>query len=83
MVALESESVGTPCLRKKLFLDALEDHPYVRAVEVEDPTNPFDIRDVLRLLLKIPKQDLAERMQDYLQKVNSLAITRYLEFLAL
>ncbi len=26
-VALESEAVGTPCLRARLFLDALEDHP--------------------------------------------------------
>lgn len=83
MVALESEAVGTPCLRKKLFLDALEDHPYVRAVEVEDPTNPFDIRGVLHRLLGMAKTELTEAMQDYLGRVNKLSVHRYLEFLEL
>ncbi len=83
MVALESEAAGTPCLRRKLFLDALEDHPYVRAVEVEDPTSPFDIRDVLQRLLAMPESERREAMGDYLEAVNRLSIRRYLDFLGL
>ena len=83
MVALESEAVGTPCLRKKLYLDELEDHPYVRAVEVEDPTNPFAIRDVLQRLLNIPERERTDAVADYIDAVNKLSISRYLDFLEL
>jgi hypothetical protein len=83
MVALESEAVGTPCLRGRLFLDALEDHPYVRAVEVEDATSPFEIRDVLQRLLSIPEKERAGMINDYLAAVNKLSVARYGEFLGL
>lgn len=83
MVTLESEAAGTPCLRNKLFLDALNDHPYVRMVEVEDPTNPFSIRDGLRRLLQIPERERLEVMRDYLFDVNRLCVSRYVEFLEL
>lgn len=83
MVALESEAVGTPCLRNRLFLDALEDHPYVRAVEVEDPTSPFSIRDVLARLLDMPEGERSEVTRDYLRAINERCISRYLEFLEL
>jgi len=83
MVSLESEAAGTPCLRNKLFLDALDDHPYVRAVEVEDPTSPFNIRDVLKRLLDIPEREQSEMMREYLLAVNSLSMSRYREFLDL
>lgn len=83
MVAIESEAVGTPCLRCRLFLDALEDHPYVRVVEVEDPTNPFAIREVLQQLQAVPQLELAEMMSDYSRAVDALSLSRYLAFLEL
>jgi hypothetical protein len=81
MVALESEAVGTPCLRARLFLDALEEHPYVRAVEVQDATSPFEIRDVLQRLLAIPEQEREGMIRDYLAAVNRISAERYGEFL--
>ena len=83
MVALESEAVGTPCLRGRLFLDALEDHPYVRTVEVEDATSPFEIRDVLQRVLDIPAREREEMISDYLTALNRVSAERYGEFLGL
>jgi hypothetical protein len=83
MVALESEAVGTPCLRARLFLDALDDHPYVRAVEVEDATSPFEVRDVLRRVLGIPRPELKDMIGDYLTAVDRVSTSRYGDFLEL
>jgi hypothetical protein len=83
MVALESEAVGTPCLRGRLFLDVLEDHPDVRVVTVEDATSPFEIRDALQRLLVIPEKERAGMISDYLAAVNRPSVVRYREFLEL
>jgi hypothetical protein len=83
MVALESEAVGTPCLRARLFLDALEEHPYVRAVEVQDAASPFEIGLRLQYVLGIPEQECAAMIRDYQAALNEVSASRYKEFLGL
>ncbi len=81
MVNLESEAVGTPCLRGPLNLDVLEDHPYVRLVNVADPTNPFEIRDGIDRVAAVPRAEIREMMSDYLCSVNRTSLLRYRDFL--
>jgi hypothetical protein len=81
MVGLESEAVGTPCLRGPLRLDALEDHPYVKLVTVEDPTSPFEILNVLQRLLSAARSELAEMMRDYNVAMTGISLRRYLDFI--
>lgn len=83
MVGLESESVGTPCLRGRLNLDHGEDHAYVRLVQVDDPLNPFDIRDRLDALLGMDLNERTEIIDDYTVMMNRVSINRYKEFLSL
>ena len=81
MVTLESEAMGTPCLRGPLNLDALESHPYVKAVEVQDPTNPFQIRTRLDHVLGIPGREMENMIDEYHQQLTKLSLERYREFL--
>ena len=81
MVNLESEAVGTPCLRGPLNLDVLEDHPYVRLANVSDPTNPFEIRDGIDRVAAVPTAEMREMISDYLNEINQVSLTRYREFL--
>ena len=83
MVSLESEAVGTPCLRNPLLLDAHEDHPYVRLVEVSSPANPHEISRVLDRILTVPADETDEMIADYLERVKSTSADRYAEFLEL
>lgn len=83
MVGLESESVGTPCLRGRLNLDAGEDHDYARLVRVEDPNSPYDVLRQLDRVLALPKQERLEMMRDYTAQMDTKSFERYREFLEL
>lgn len=83
MVALESEAVSTPCLRARLNLDTLEDHPYVKLVEVHDFASPREISKVLDRVLAVPQHELQSMIADYSAQMNGVAIHRYQEFLDL
>lgn len=83
MVNLESEAVGTPCLRNPLFLDALEEHDYVRLVEVGDFASPLAISEKLRRVMSVDRNEMVDLIEDYLSKLNRLAMLRYVDFLEL
>lgn len=83
MVNLESEAVGTPCLRGPLNLDALEDHPYVGLVNVVDPTNPYQIRDAINRVCAVQRSELRDMISNYLAELNRISLVRYREFLEL
>lgn len=83
MVGLESESVGTPCLRGRLNLDAGEDHAYARLVRVDDPTNVFDIKIRLDSVFGVPQKERLEMIKDYTALMDQTSRSRYVEFLEL
>lgn len=83
MANLESEAVGTPCLRNPLFLDALEGHEYVRLVEVNDFANPSEISKKLLRAISVDRREMLDLIEDYLSKLNATAIQRYADFLDL
>ena len=83
MVNLESEAVGTPCLRNSLFLDALEDHEYVRLVEVSDFANPAEVCERLQRVTSVKRTEMVDLIRDYLSQLNTTAMQRYADFLEL
>lgn len=83
MVGLESESVGTPCLRGRLHLDYGEDHDYVKLVQVDDPISPFELRKRLDSVLAVQQSERMEIVKDYCTAMDRKAIERYKEFLEL
>jgi hypothetical protein len=83
MVGLESESVGTPCLRGRLNLDAGEDHDYVRLVQVEDPSSPYHVQRQLDRVLAVLKPERLEMIRDYTAQMDRISLERYREFLEL
>jgi len=83
MVDMEALSVGTPCLRGPLFLDALEDHPYVAATEVANPLSVDDICSTIDRVLTAPFGELSAAMDDYAASIRKISLDRYVEFLAL
>jgi hypothetical protein len=83
MVGLESESVGTPCLRGRLNLDYGEDHEYVRLVQVDDPISPFEISKRLDAVLAVQDSERLAMVKDYAALMCRTSIERYKEFLEL
>ncbi len=83
MVDLEALAARTPCLRGPLFLDVLEDHPYVRLTEVANPLSIADIRSRLDEVLASPQAEVDAMMEDYAGALSRLAVDRYAEFLEL
>lgn len=81
MVELEALAVGTPCLRGRLALDCLEDHPYVSATQVSDPLSISSIRVQLDRVLAIPAADMAAMLADYRAAIVALSADRYRDFL--
>ena len=81
MVQVESQTLGRACLRGPLFLDALEEHPYVALTMVRDPTSAMEIRDVIERLLSVSAQERSELAKDYQRLSDMVAISRYREFL--
>jgi hypothetical protein len=83
MVELEALAVRTPCLRGPLFLDALDDHPYVAATHVANPLSVADVIARMDATLAIPRTEMLGLMDDYSNKICELSIARYVEFLEL
>lgn len=81
MVDLEAMSVGTPCVRGPLFLDGLEDHPYVRVTAVDNPMSVEDISRRIDHVLSVETQELQGMMSDYRNALLKLSRQRYTEFL--
>lgn len=83
MVDQEALAVGTPCLRGPLFLDALEDHPYVRLTEVTNPLSVDDISAGIMRVLDVEATELSEMMADYSSGIREISLKRYLQFVEL
>lgn len=83
MVDLEALAAGTPCLRGRLFLDALEDHPYVHATEVENMLSVADVAASADRVLGTPATEMDAMMRDYAAAITQLSMDRYAEFLEL
>lgn len=83
MVNVESQAFGRPCLRGRLFLDALEDHEYVKNTTVENPSSTVEIRRVIDRLLSIDGREINEMTVDYQKLSDGVAIARYHEFLGI
>ncbi len=83
MVNVEAQTIGRPCLRGNLYLDALEEHPYVKLTNVNDITSVAEIRDGIERVLSVPSSEMQEIILDYQAKSDDVARSRYLEFLEL
>jgi SAM-dependent methyltransferase len=83
MIELEALAVRTPCLRGPLFMDALDDHPYVRATLVQNALSVVEVMNRLDTVLDIPRDEMVDMMADYHGKLRELSIARYCEFLDL
>ncbi|HDR8973933.1 methyltransferase [Burkholderia vietnamiensis] len=81
MVDLEALAVGTPCIRGPLFLDALEDHPYVRLTAVDNPMSVEDVANCIQQVLEVEKRELGELMNDYKCRLLDVSTQRYAAFL--
>jgi hypothetical protein len=83
MVNIEAQSIGCPCLRGNLFLDALEDHPYIALTSISDSTSVAEIRDGIDRVLSVSEAELRGLTLDYQKQSDEIARSRYLEFLEL
>ena len=83
MVELEALAVGTPSVRGRLGLDALEDHEYVRLTQVRDALNVSDVSATISRILSVPDAEIEEMMGAYSAQLIELSNTRYAEFMEL
>jgi SAM-dependent methyltransferase len=83
MVDQEALAVGVPCLRGPLFLDALEDHPYVRATQIANPLSVADVSTGMSRVFDIPRDEMKGMIEDYAHKIRAVSFERYVEFLEL
>lgn len=83
MIQLEAQALGRACLRGPLFLDALDEHPYVRLTEVSNVSSPAAIRDAVDQVLDVPADERLDLVRDYQAASNHIAVQRYCEFLDL
>ncbi|MDF0499130.1 methyltransferase domain-containing protein [Burkholderia cenocepacia] len=83
MVDLEAMSMGTPCVRGPLFLDGLENHPYVRLTAVDNPMSVEDVAHRIEQVLATNESELIGMMDDYKHQLHELSTQRYAEFLAI
>ncbi|MBU9439697.1 methyltransferase domain-containing protein [Burkholderia multivorans] len=83
MVDLEAMSVGTPCVRGPLFLDGLENHPYVRLTAIDNPMSVEDVARCIAQVLDTGERELIDLMDDYKRQLHELSAQRYAEFLAI
>lgn len=81
MVNLESQAVRTPCLRGPLFLDALDDHEYVKLTMVNNTNSIRDISERISHVVSVDKIEMAEMIEDYQKRCDLVAIDRYCEYL--
>lgn len=83
MIHLEAQALGKACLRGPLFLDALEDHPYVRLTEVLDVSSPAEIRKAVDRVLDVPCEERSALAHDYQMASHRIALQRHRAFLEL
>jgi SAM-dependent methyltransferase len=83
MVELESLAVGTPAIRGRLWLDALEDHPYVRLTEVQDALDIRAVAERISVVHSLARTELEPMMEDYSRRLVAVSAERYAEFLEL
>ena len=83
MVNVEAQALGRVCLRRPLFLDALEEHPYVDLTQVSDVTSVNEVRMTLEKVLAVPLAERCDLALDYQNQSDRISIGRYQEFLEL
>jgi hypothetical protein len=83
MINVEAQSVGIPCLRGQLFLDALEHHPYVHLTTVRDAASIQEISSAIDRLRAVSAAELFEMTIDYQRMTDEVSRQRYGEFLEL
>lgn len=83
MVELEALAAGTPAIRGRLGLDALEDHDYVRLTQVDDALSIADIQSVLTRVLAVPAPELEQMMDSYAKALTELSFARYSDMLGI
>jgi len=83
MINIEAQSLGRPCLRRRLFLDALEDHPYVALTTVNDESSIAEVRERVDAVLAMPPDEREGLTHDYQRQSDAVAFARYAEFLEL
>jgi SAM-dependent methyltransferase len=81
VVNIEAQTLGCPCLRGPLFLDALENHPYVKLTLVNDVNSLAEIRDRIEAALDLPADERGALARDYQARSDEIARQRYLDFL--
>lgn len=81
MVNLESQAVRTPCLRGPLFLDALDDHEYVKLTMINNTNSIKEISERINHVISVDKIEMAEMIDDYQRRCDLVAIDRYCEYL--
>jgi SAM-dependent methyltransferase len=86
MTALESLSVGTPCLTGPLALGALDDHPFQKLCQIRAVDSVRQVKDTIERVLDVREhspRELAEMMNDYTRRLTAEALHRHCEFLRL
>ena len=83
MLDLEFMAHDIPCLSGPLWLDGLEDHPYLKVVRVQDPMSIAAIKCHIERVTQTPPQELHEMLGDFREQVRSTALDRYGDFLEL
>ena len=81
MVNVEAQSLGRPCLRGNLFLDALESHPYIALTNVLDMCSVDEITNTIDKVLSVPEKEINELVFDYQAQSDLVSHARYSEFL--
>lgn len=83
MVELEALAAGTPAVRGRLGLDALEDHPYVALTQVNDPLSIAEVSATMQRILDVPGAELDGMLKSYADSMIALSFARYSEMLEL
>ncbi len=83
MVELEAIAAGTPAVRGRLGMDALEDHSYVQLTQVDDPLSISDVRRTLQRTLAVPAPEMHDMLTSYSQQMVALSFERYSELMEL
>jgi hypothetical protein len=81
MVNVESQTVGTPCLRSNLHLDCHEDHPYIGIVNVNNNNSTQAIKDGIERVQAVPTAEMRDMIFDYQKLIDLISLDRYKEFL--
>ncbi|NLS00666.1 hypothetical protein HGP17_27880 [Rhizobium sp. P38BS-XIX] len=83
MVDLEAVACGTPSVTARLFLDELENHPYARLTEVDNPLDVDAVARVASNVAEVPPTELLGLMNDYSLNITRIGLSRYRDFLRL